>query len=167
MDDVNFTTFFEEVDYFKYGEIGWTPSLEENLNKNIHLSVWHADESDKSGVDDSWGITGSAIWLFNDRWMPFFRVGWSDGEAPLMNKALNIGITYYLTSRADQWGAGIAWGDPSDHTLRDQTTTELFYRIQLTQGLAITPSLQWIIEPALNPDEDDLWVIGIRVRFNM
>jgi len=84
-----------------------------------------------------------------------------------MNKAVNIGITYYLASRADQWGAGIAWGDPSDDTLRDQTTTELFYRIQLTQGLAVTPSLQWIIDPALNPEEDDLWVIGIRVRVNM
>jgi porin len=167
LNDVNFTTFFEEVEYFKYVEFGWSPSPEENLNNNFHVTVWHADGRDKAEVDESWGITGSINWLFNDRWMPFFRVGWSDGTAPLMNKALNIGITYYLASRADGWGVGIAWGDPSDDTLHDQTTTEIFYRIQLTQGVAVTPSLQWIFDPALNPDESDLWVMGLRIRFNM
>lgn len=164
LSDVNFTTFFEEVEFFKYIELGWSSSQKDEFQKNFHVTLWHADDRDKANIEDSWGITGTGIWLFNDQWMPFFRVGWSDGEAPLMNKAVNIGITYFLASRLDQWGLGISWGDPSDRTLRDQTTSELFYRIQLTAGTALTPSLQWIIDPALNPDEDDLWVISFRLR---
>jgi len=167
LNDVNFTTFFEEVEFFEYIELGWSSSQEEGYQRNFHVTLWHADDRDKANVKASWGITGTGIWLFNDQWMPFFRVGWSDGEAPLMNKAVNIGITYFLASRSDQWGIGIAWGDPSDKTLRDQTTSELFYRIQLTQGIAFTPSLQWIIDPALNPDEDDLWIFSLRVRLTL
>jgi porin len=40
----------------------------------------------------------------------------------------------------------------------------LFWRYQLTRELAVTPSIQYIKDPALNPDENSLWVFGLRVR---
>jgi hypothetical protein len=50
--------------------------------------------------------------------------------------------------------------------LRSQTprTAEVFYRIQLSQSLAITPDIQLIIDPALNPDDDSIFVAGLRMR---
>jgi len=36
--------------------------------------------------------------------------------------------------------------------------------LQLTQNLAITPDVQLIINPALNPDESSIWVFGLRAR---
>jgi porin len=48
--------------------------------------------------------------------------------------------------------------------LDDQYTAELFYRLQLTYNLAITPDVQLIIDPALNPDENRTWVFGLRAR---
>ena len=30
--------------------------------------------------------------------------------------------------------------------------------------LAITPDVQLLINPALNPDEDQIWVFGLRAR---
>jgi porin len=36
--------------------------------------------------------------------------------------------------------------------------------LQLTQELAITPDIQLLIDPALNPDEDSIWVVGLRAR---
>jgi porin len=36
--------------------------------------------------------------------------------------------------------------------------------VQLAQNLAITPDVQLIIDPALNPDEDVLWIFGLRAR---
>ncbi|MCP3892029.1 MAG: carbohydrate porin, partial [Desulfobulbaceae bacterium] len=42
--------------------------------------------------------------------------------------------------------------------------TELFWRYQLTKEIAVTPSLQYIKDPALNETEDALWVYGLRVR---
>jgi porin len=42
---------------------------------------------------------------------------------------------------------------------------ELFWRWQLARQLAVTPDLQLLINPANNPDEDAIWVFGLRGRF--
>ena len=64
----------------------------------------------------------------------------------------------------DVAGIGVRWGKPADGALRDQFTSEFFYRFQLTQFLAITPDVQIIVDPALNPSEDVLALFGIRMR---
>ena len=66
--------------------------------------------------------------------------------------------------RTGKSGFGVNWGNPSDRSLRHQYTGELFYRVQLAQNLAITPSVQLLIDPALNPDENALVVYGLRTR---
>ncbi|MES0404343.1 MAG: carbohydrate porin, partial [Hyphomicrobium sp.] len=43
-----------------------------------------------------------------------------------------------------------------------QYAAELFYRVQLTQELQITPSLQLIWDPILNRDESTIAVFGLR-----
>ena len=48
--------------------------------------------------------------------------------------------------------------------LDDQYSVELFYRLQLSQNFAITPDVQVIMEPALDPGEDVLGVFGMRAR---
>jgi porin len=44
---------------------------------------------------------------------------------------------------------------------------ELFYRLQFSQNLAVTPSLQYISDPALNPAEDSLTIFGLRLRLTL
>jgi porin len=46
----------------------------------------------------------------------------------------------------------------------DQYTVEAYYRVQLYDRLAITPDLQLIKNPAANPDEDLIWIAGLRAR---
>jgi len=41
---------------------------------------------------------------------------------------------------------------------------EVFYRIQLSTRIAVTPDLQYIINPALNPDASSIFVWGVRAR---
>jgi porin len=63
-------------------------------------------------------------------------------------------------------GLGMNWSEPADESLEAQTVYELFYRVQLSPRLAITPSLQFVDDPAL-PDapDDHLWFYGLRGRF--
>jgi porin len=51
--------------------------------------------------------------------------------------------------------------------LDDYYTAELFYRFQFAQNFAITRDVQLILDPALNPDEDVLWVFGLRGRLTL
>jgi len=64
----------------------------------------------------------------------------------------------------DVLGVGLSWGSPANSNFRDQFTSEFFYRFQMTQGLAITPDVQLIANPALNPTVDVLAFFGIRLR---
>jgi porin len=70
-----------------------------------------------------------------------------------------------------QLGFGANWGQPNDALfgtdLRDQYSFEVYYRIQVTKEIAITPDVQLLIDPALNTDEDKIWVFGLRARLSL
>ena len=62
------------------------------------------------------------------------------------------------------------WSRPSESTFGpgrdDQYTAEIYYRVQLLKVLTITPDVQLLINPARNPEEDRLWVFGLRARMS-
>ena len=124
---------------------------------------------DQGSVPSGWGLAFSANHLFVDRWLPFARFGFSDGGggAPLEG-SVSIGTGYYLREKSDLLGLGLKWGRPSHKTygsgLDDQYTIELLYRLQLLEHLAITPDIQVLLNPALNPDADVVGVFGVRAR---
>jgi len=109
-----------------------------------------------------------ANWTTDDvRWMGFVRGGWSDGDAPIYNETYTVGFLRKFRRNSDLLGLAVNWGDPPDDDLRSQTAGELFYRVQLAQNLAITPSVQLLYNPSLNPDDDVLWVFGLRMRLTL
>ena len=158
-----FDTFFEDNEYFKHVEIGWTSSQDRIYLDNIHLTYWHADDREAAGVPESWGLAFNAAKYLDERWLPFLRAGYSEGgAAPLRaNIAAGVGLR---RANTDVLGVGLGWGRPSLGHLRDQYTAEMFYRWQATETLAITPDLQLIWDPALNPLEDSIAVFGLRGR---
>jgi hypothetical protein len=34
-------------------------------------------------------------------------------------------------------------------------------------NLALTPSVQWLVDLALNPKEDQIWILGLRARLTL
>ena len=46
----------------------------------------------------------------------------------------------------------------------EQSSVEIFYRVQLTQEFQVTPSVQFIVDPAFNLAEDTITVLGVRGR---
>jgi porin len=99
--------------------------------------------------------------------MPFFRVGWSEDGAALLKKSVALGIGVNVTERSDLLGVGLQWGQPFEPNDDDQYTAELFYRLQLAKNLAITPDVQLLIDPVLNPEEDLIFVFGLRARLTL
>lgn len=56
------------------------------------------------------------------------------------------------------------WTHSQFDRTKDQFTFETYYRFQLTEHLAFTPDFQWIINPSLNPDKNNLTYFGFRGR---
>ena len=44
---------------------------------------------------------------------------------------------------------------------------EAYFRLQVTKELSITPDVQLLINPALNSEEDTIWVFGLRARLGL
>lgn len=158
-----FDTFFDEGEFFSYVEFGLVPSQQQIFTDGIHVTLWHSDARQLAQVPEGRGIAFTAQRFICEKWLPFVRVGYSDGDAALMQTTFSTGLGLRRPNN-DVAGIGVSWGQPSVNSLRNQFTSELFYRFQLTQFLAVTPDVQLIVDPALNPTVSALGFFGIRMR---
>lgn len=172
-DDTGWTVddFFQRNQYFYNLEIGWTSLARAGLPvqargpmdaNNFHLSGWYRDQLD-DGTPEAYGLAFNANYMVLENMMLFFRGGFSEGWA--IDQNLSFGLAYRpRNAPSDLFGVGLAWAHPESEFLDDQYTAEMFYRFQLTQNFALTPDVQLIVNPALNPNEDYLWAFALRSR---
>ncbi len=121
-----------------------------------------------TGNPDGWGANLSWSRQLTDKWMGFVRVGYAKDAGTLLESSLSTGLASQTVPGGNQLGLAFNWGEPNESTwgpgLSSQKTLEAFYRIQPFKELAITPDVQYIRDPALNPDTSSLWVFGLRAR---
>ena len=168
-----FDSFFDDKEYFTSIEVGHTSSHSRIALDNVHLTLWHVDERKEVGAPSGWGANFSWSRYFNDQFMPFVRVGYTDDSGSLLSKSVSTGFGYQPKSRyaapGNLFGAALNWGEVNELSfgegLDDQYTLEFFYRWQMTQRFALTGDYQYLKDPALNPDESSSHVWTIRGRF--
>ena len=119
-------------------------------------------------MPDGWGANLSWSRLFADFWTVFARAGYASDGGSILQKSLSVGGAVSQQPGGNQLGIGLNWGEVNESTygpgLDDQVSLEIYYRLQLWEELALTPDVQFIRNPALNPDSSSLWVIGLRAR---
>ena len=168
-----FDTFFGDKEYFSSIEIGHTSSHSRIALDNVHLTLWHVDAREEVGAPGGWGANFSWSRYYNNRFMPFIRAGYTNDSGSLLEKTISAGLGFQPNSGTavpgDLFGAALNWGEVNALSfgpgLDDQYTAELFYRWQTTEKLALTVDFQYLKDPALNPDEDSIYVWAIRGRF--
>lgn len=171
---------FEEGldELYKTVEIGYSPSRDERYFKNFHVTLWQMDEKTAYGEANSYqdgaeGIVIGANYTWDLKWMAFAKLGFSSVDSAavpqLYEQDVTLGFIKYFEQRSDLLGMSVSHGQIPDEfgTPNDsQTTLEAFYRIQIAQNMAITPNVQYLIDPALNT-EDDILVTGVRFRITL
>ncbi|TNF51499.1 MAG: hypothetical protein EP304_00515 [Deltaproteobacteria bacterium] len=168
-----FYNTYEDGEIFKIFEVGYdTGFIPREPGRaphgHVHVSIWHQNERDDAGIDNGWGIAGSALQRFG-RFTPWVRYGYAnqndDGPTPVKHMA-NVGlvINEIFGQAYDRIGIGYTWSDPANHRLNQQSTIDSFYRVQLTPEIQFGPTFQVIIDPVRNPEEDTIYVWGIRGR---
>ncbi len=167
----SFETFFSEKQYFTSVEIGWVSSRARHFFDNIHLLYWHSDGSEFQEALPGWGLNFSGTWFIQDKYMPFLRGGYAVDGGSLLQKSVNAGFGWYQASNSHLLGAAIGWGEVNESTwgedLDDQISMEVFYRLQLSSHFALTPTLQFVVNPALNPDAGSIFMWGFRGRLSL
>lgn len=170
-DELGFDSL-EKGDFFSALEFGWTDQdVSQSLSylfNNVHVAVWHRDAVDKPGSQSVWGLALTGSYTFaKQRLGTFVRFGraFSDGAETLYDVYAAAGVTKDVF-RASTMGLGVSWGQPPNSDT-NQVATELFYKWQLSQNLALTPSIQVLFNPAANPVDDVISVFGLRLRVTL
>jgi porin len=163
-----FDTFFDQHEFFKSIELGIVTSRDRFYLDNTHLAYWHADDREEAGVEGGWGLAFSYAHSYDEKWMPFVRAGYAENGGSLLQKTFTTGIGYHLSDEVSLLGFGFNWGEPNEGTfgpgLEDQYAMELFARLQVMKNLQVTPDIQLVINPALNPEVEQSWVFAVRAR---
>jgi porin len=153
---------------FKALEVGWVPSFPERYFRKISLAYWHADEFETasggtSATGSGWAL--SSHWFFDDTWAPYLRYAWSDGNGfnAFYKKQFQAGVGR-VARNYDMLGVSVSWSDTNIPDSDSQYTGEVFYRFVLTQHLELTPNLQIIGNPTLNPGKDWMTYLSFRAR---
>lgn len=153
----------DDGDFFGAVELGYSENIGGLGEGNYRVMGW------TTGTDDSGHGSGVALSFdqgIGDYIVPFFRYGYADQPVVDFRHFVSggIGIESPLGRANDLLAFGVAWADPFDPTLNDETLIEIFYRLQVTSNFAVTPDLQIIIEPADPAASGTVVVGGIRVQ---
>jgi len=153
---------FDTGETFKHLAIGWSPTWGERYDHTSQLTVWQVDERTEAGVEGGYGVS-FAINAVTDNWRPFLRIGYAHDVGTSVDRAISIGTGYDARGGTDLAGLGVGWGRAPDDS-RDQYTLEAFYRYGVTDFLQISPEIQYVVNPAFDPETDQILVLGLRLR---
>ena len=163
-----FDSMFNDFETFKSLELGWATKREQVFLNNAHVTLWQVDKRNRAGTPDGWGISASITTSTDNGFTPFLRGGWADDGGSLYEASVSAGFGYSPNPGQSMLGVGLNWNRPNRSTfgpnLGDQYSLELFQQLQLTEGFEITPSVQVIKNPALNPIGDWSVFFGLRLR---
>jgi hypothetical protein len=144
------------------GEVGFTPDVPNLGAGNYAFTVYQRNTDGNTGS----GFALSVAQDLGPKYGVFLRYAVQNGEFKPSEQILATGLSFLrpFGRTNDQAGVGISWTRPDDHDLRDEYAGEIYYRLQLTDGIELSASTQLIKDPS---DSEKDWeaVYGMRVRF--
>ena len=168
---LNFGRNFFNGDFFKSVEVGYVPSMAERYFKKISVAYWHSDSYvNPSGTDISsgQGLAISGHWFFKERFIPWVRFAFSNGNGENAFYKKDVQIGHGLRFRThDILGAGFSWSETNIPNAKDQMTIEVYYRFNVTEHFELTADYQLIFHPTFNPDRSSLSYWGMRGRITL
>jgi porin len=159
---------FSKGQYFEAVELGGSPELRwlwSGLGESHYrLMGWHTAHT--SSHDGGGGVSLSADQEIPYSLVPFVRIGYAPAKINRTWVEVDGGIVSVAPfgRDSDRVGVGITWARPSSASLQNQTAAEFFYRLEVVEGLQITPDIELVFKPAEHPTSNFEAVFGLRLR---
>jgi porin len=149
---------------FAAAGIRFRPAIENLGDGNYRLLLWHTDESSRTA--DGAGFLASFDQDLGERAGAFFRYGYSEREVGRLEHLVATGLVFrdpFDLGHGDLAGVGVAW-TRANRADDGEVSTELFYRVQLTERLQVTPNVLVVFDPQGTDQADPVAVVGLRLR---
>lgn len=163
---IEIDTLFDEWRFFKFVEVGVTPTIDNLGEGRYRIAFWHLDSRSHANAPSDGGFTLIGDQKIGEHISLFARYGYSDADLTGVKQAAQIGGAYegLFGSDSDLTGLAFGWADPEAGGLRDEFVLEVFHRMQLTGRIQFTLGAQLILDPSNRPEEDALGVFSARFR---
>jgi porin len=143
------------------GEVGLKPVVP-NLGQGIYRFMLYQRENEAAN-EVGWAI--SADQNLSEEYGVFLRYGGNDAGINSIEHLVSVGVSWLQPFGRinDQAGIAASYTHPSSPDLRDEYSTEVYYRLQLSEGIEVSASTQLIFDPSAG-DQDEVAVFGLRAR---
>jgi hypothetical protein len=154
-----------------FGYVQWTPNFGDLGSAKYSFSYFETPGIPAQAPTRGWSV--NAVQNFNDTWALFARANGATGSVTPIKNAYALGVAVnnpLMRASSDQIALAVglsdAAGAPTNPpNARNEKVVELYWTWALVGGLLLTPSMQVIFDPALNPARNDAFVLSLRATF--
>lgn len=165
---------------FFYGvEIGKRWRRENGEFDHLHLNIFYADDRSSRNPDTTPNEAGAGFRIYGEKQLgqvvafggyTYNQAKGGGISATFQEQVATAGLAYLNPfDLQGEVAVGAMWAQPFDNIFpgsgqRDQYGFETYWRVQVSDGLSITPGVQVIYNPSFNPTVDSIVVPHIKFR---
>jgi hypothetical protein len=155
-----------DLGWFAYAQ--WTPKFKELGNAQYSLT-WHESPAiEAQPATRGWSL--NAVQNLDATWALFGRANGASGYTTAIESSYAAGFAMndpLRRSPTDQVGFALGLSVPAGPpntppNTRREKVLEAYWNWTFFGGLLLTPDVQWVLDPALDPDRDSVWVLSLR-----
>ncbi|MDM0014937.1 carbohydrate porin [Variovorax sp. J22P168] len=154
-----------------FGYVQWTPQFAGLGSSQYSLSYFDTPSLPSQESTRAWSI--NAVQNLDDTWGVFGRANGASGYVTSIKRSYAVGVAMnnpLKRASTDQIavavGTSVAANPPTNPAgARDEVMVEAYWTWTVFGGLLLTPSVQYISNPALHPTRDSVWVGSLRATF--
>ena len=164
----------KDADFFYGLEVGYNWARAPGDFDHLHLNLFYADKPAENPLPGSPSESGWGFKVLGekqlDRFVGFgsYTYNTAKGGAFGATFARHAGTAGIAVLRPfgmrGEIGLGGSWARPFSDSLDDQYGVEGYWKILLLPSLWVTPGVQFIFDPAFNPQEDTVTIGQIKAR---
>jgi hypothetical protein len=155
------TTGAKTIAWFGYGE--WAPTVSGLGRGRYSLLYYQSPTVPAQPRTKGWSL--NAVQPLGDSWAVFARANRAyEFVTPIRaSYALGIAMNNPLgRSTTDQIAFALGYSDTAPPRLRNEKILETYWTWTFGKGLLVTPAAQYIVDPALNPSRNGVWILSLR-----
>ena len=154
----------ESAEVFVPVELRLEHSLIDGQRGNYRFMTFYTHTEDREGTGASMSFDQSL-----GQFGLFLRLTQTDRAVTEIRRSVSLGVHWSSPFERPHDTIGFGWvqGEPADAGKRREQIYEVYWRWQVHPLLSVTPDLQWVVNPANNPEADSALVAGLRVIMNL
>jgi hypothetical protein len=164
-------TNFSDTCCASFGYVQWTPHFHGLGSAQYSFSYFYTPSIPAQAATSGWSV--NAVQNLNETWAMFARANGASGFVTQIKNSYALGVAMnnpLKRSSTDQIALDVGVSEAASPPVnpanaRNEKPIEAYWTWTFFGGLLLTPSVQFILDPALNPTKNDVWVLSLRATF--